>query len=139
MIVFCLPFTAQLSYFLKPFFSRCNSCKPSKSKKEHKKTHQSALEAVLAPKSSVSHDPTATPAANPEEEDEEGGEAGDMAKTEKQLTLESGGMLTAAATFCCGGPDSIQRGNKEYEHADKTEQQSYLERQLLGNHFIQEL
>uniref|UniRef100_A0A671QSC4 Oxidation resistance protein 1-like n=1 Tax=Sinocyclocheilus anshuiensis TaxID=1608454 RepID=A0A671QSC4_9TELE len=111
---------------------RCNSCKPSKSKKEHKKTHQSALQAVLAPKSSVSHDPTATPAANPEEEDGEGGEAGDMAETERQLTLESGGMLTAAATFCCGAPDSIQRGNKEYEHTDKTEQQSYLERQLLG-------
>ncbi|XP_016125336.1 oxidation resistance protein 1 isoform X2 [Sinocyclocheilus grahami] len=111
---------------------RCNSCKPSKSKKEHKKTHRSALEAVLAPKSSVSHDLTATPAANPEEEDGEGGEAGDMAETERQLTLESGGMLTAAATFCCGAPDSIQRGNKEYEHTDKTEPQSYLGGQLLG-------
>lgn len=60
-----------------------------------------------------------------------------MAEAERQLTLESGGMLTAAATFCCGGPDSVQRGNKEYEHTDKTEQQSYLERQLLGNYFVQ--
>ncbi|XP_043119259.1 oxidation resistance protein 1 isoform X1 [Puntigrus tetrazona] len=111
---------------------RCNRCKSSKIKEEHKKTHQSALDAVLAPKSSVSHDPNATLAANAEEEEEEGGEAGDMAETERQLTLQSGGMLTTAATFCCGGPDSIQRGSKEYEHTDKTEQQSYLERQLLG-------
>ncbi|XP_059376287.1 nuclear receptor coactivator 7 isoform X1 [Carassius carassius] len=107
---------------------RCNRCKPSESKKEHKKTHQSALEAVLAPKSSVSHGPT----KNPEEEDEEGGEAGDMAETERQLTSESGGMLTAAATFCCGGQDSILRGNKEYEHMEKAEPKSYLETQLLG-------
>lgn len=57
-----------------------------------------------------------------------------MAEAERQLTLESGGMLTAAAaTFCCGGPDSVQRGNKEYEHTDKSEQRSDLERQLLGN------
>lgn len=62
-----------------------------------------------------------------------------MAETERQLTLESGRMLTATATFCYGGPDSIQKGNKEYEHTDKTEPQSYLERQLLGNHFSQEL
>uniref|UniRef100_A0A671MMU1 Uncharacterized protein n=1 Tax=Sinocyclocheilus anshuiensis TaxID=1608454 RepID=A0A671MMU1_9TELE len=113
---------------------RFNSCKPSKSKKEHKKTHQSALEAAPAPKSFVSHDPTAISGANPEEEDEEGGEAGDMAKAERQLTLESGGMLTAAATFCCGGPDSVQRGNKAYGHTDRTKQQSYLERQLLGTY-----
>ncbi|KAK2878789.1 hypothetical protein Q8A67_019580 [Cirrhinus molitorella] len=111
---------------------RFNSCRPSKSKQEHKTSRQSALESVAAPKSSVSHDPTVTPGANPEKEDEEGGEAGDMAEAERQLTLESGGMLTAAATFCCGGPDSVQKGNKDYEHTDKTEQQSYLERQLLG-------
>lgn len=107
---------------------RCNSCKSSKNKTHnHKKTRQSALEAIPAPVSSISHDLT----LDAEEEDEVVGETGDMSETERQLTLESGGMLTAAAaTFCCGGPESVQIGNKE--HADKSEQQSYLERQLLG-------
>lgn len=78
--------------------------------------------------SSVSHDLTATPDAK--EEDEVVGETRDMSEAERQ----SGGMLTsAAATFCCGGPESVQRGNKEYEFRDKSEQRSYLERQLLGN------
>ncbi|XP_067311606.1 oxidation resistance protein 1 isoform X2 [Pseudorasbora parva] len=109
---------------------RCNSCKSSKNKTHsHKKTRQSALEAIPAPVSCISHDLTAT--LDAEKEDEVVGETGDMSEAERQLTLESGGMLTAAAaTFCCGGPDSVQRGNKE--HTDKSEQQSYLERQLLG-------
>lgn len=68
-----------------------------------------------------------------EEEDEVAGETGDMAEAERQLTLETRGMLTAAATFCCGGPDSVPTGSKEYEHTDKSEQRSDLERQLLGN------
>ncbi|XP_056120317.1 nuclear receptor coactivator 7 isoform X1 [Rhinichthys klamathensis goyatoka] len=107
---------------------RCNSCKSSKSKtNSHKKTRQSALEAIPAPVSSVSHDLTAT--LDAKEEDEVVGETRDMSEAERQ----SGGMLTsAAATFCCGGPDSVQRGNKEYEFRDKSEQRSYLERQLLG-------
>ncbi|XP_048047050.1 nuclear receptor coactivator 7 isoform X2 [Megalobrama amblycephala] len=111
---------------------RPKSCKSSKSKTHsHKKTCQSALEAIPAPESSISHDLTVT--LDAEEEDEVVGETGDMAEAERQLTLESGGMLTAAAaTFCCGGPDSVQRGNKEYEHTDKSEQRSDLERQLLG-------
>lgn len=127
----CTAHAAQthLSYFS----SRSNSCKSSKSKTHsHKKTCQSALEAIPAPESSISHDLTAT--LNAEEEDEVVGETGDMAEAERQLTLESGGMLTAAAaTFCCGGPDSVQRGNKEHEHTDKSEERSDLERQLLGN------
>ncbi|XP_042598220.1 oxidation resistance protein 1 isoform X1 [Cyprinus carpio] len=107
---------------------RCNSCKPSKSKKEHKKTHQSVLEAVLAPKSSVSHDPTPTPAANPEEEDEEGGEAGDMAETERQLTLESEQSYlerqllgTCAATSSSGVNGSLMfvRIRQKLQHAKK--------------------
>ncbi|XP_052386055.1 oxidation resistance protein 1 isoform X1 [Carassius gibelio] len=112
---------------------RFSSCKPSNTKKEHKKTHQAALEAAPAPpKCPVSHNTTTISAVNPEKEDEEGEEPGDMAKAERQVTLESGGMLTTAATFCCGGPDSAERGNKAYEHTDRTEPQSYLERQLLG-------
>lgn len=54
-------------------------------------------------------------------------ETGDMAEVERQLTLESGRILTAAATFCCGGPDG------EYEHSSRVEQQSGLDKQLLGN------
>ncbi|KAG1971864.1 nuclear receptor coactivator [Pimephales promelas] len=103
---------------------RFNSCKSSKSKtNSHKKTHQSALEAIPAPMSSVSHDLTAT--LDAKEEDEAVGETRDMSEAEEMLT-------SAAATFCCGGPDSVQRGNKEYEFCDKSEQRSYLERQLLG-------
>uniref|UniRef100_A0A8C1XTB9 Uncharacterized protein n=1 Tax=Cyprinus carpio TaxID=7962 RepID=A0A8C1XTB9_CYPCA len=107
---------------------RCNSCKPSKSKKEHKKTHQSVLEEVLAPKSSVSHDPTPTPAANPEEEDEEGGEAGDMAETERQLTLESEQSYlerqllgTCAATSSSGVNRSLMfvRIRQKLQHSKK--------------------
>lgn len=60
--------------------------------------------------------------AKVEKEDEEGGETGDMAEAERQLSLESGRILTAAATFCCGGPDG--------EH--RMEQQSCLDKQLLG-------
>lgn len=62
-----------------------------------------------------------------EKEDEEGMETGDMAEVERQLTLESGRILTAAATFCCGGPDG------EYEQRSRVEQQSGLDKQLLGN------
>ncbi|XP_051578251.1 nuclear receptor coactivator 7 [Myxocyprinus asiaticus] len=113
---------------------RFNICKPSKSKKHSQSqkqtkcsSHQSALE------SSVSHDLPATLSACAEEEDEEGGESGDMAETERQLTLESGGILTVAAdNFCCGGPDSVHRRNTEYEHTDRTKHQSCLHRQLLG-------
>lgn len=110
---------------------RCNSSKTSKSKTHsNKKPHHSALEDIPAP---ASCDPTAAPSAKAEVEDEESGETGDMAEAERQLTLQSGGMLTAAATFCCGGPDSVQRGNNPFEHSDKTQQQSYWERQLLAD------
>lgn len=114
-------------YFSKTTY-RCNNSKTSKSKTHsNKKPQQSALEDIAAPDS---RDPTAPPSLNAEIEDEESGETGDMAEAERQLTLQPGGMLTAAATFCCGGPDSVQRGNNPFEHSDKT-QQSYWERQLL--------
>ncbi|XP_052009487.1 nuclear receptor coactivator 7-like isoform X1 [Xyrauchen texanus] len=112
------------------------SCKPSKSKIHSQRqnqtkcsSHQSATDTVPAPESCVSHDLPAALGAIAEK----GEDPGDMAEAETQLTLESGGMLTAAAaTFCCGGPDSVHRGNTKYEHMDSTKPQSCLDRQLLG-------
>ncbi|XP_052002078.1 oxidation resistance protein 1 [Xyrauchen texanus] len=90
---------------------RFNIFKPSKSKKHSQSqkqtkcsSHQSALE------SSVSHDLLATLSVSAEEEDEEGGESGDMAETERQLTLESGGMQTAAADSYGPGTTTSRSG-----------------------------
>lgn len=82
------------------------------------------MDVIPTPEPSVLHDLPV--GAKVEKEDEEGGETGDMAEAERQLSLESGRILTAAATFCCGGPDG------EYEHRSRMEQQSCLDKQLLG-------
>lgn len=105
---------------------RCNSCKTSTQNQTKCSSRLSAIDAVPTPEPSVLHDLPVTLGVKTEKEDEEGGETGDIAEAEGQLSLESGRILTAAATFCCGGPDS------DYEHRSRMEQQSCLDKQLLG-------
>ncbi|TRY83466.1 hypothetical protein DNTS_016211, partial [Danionella cerebrum] len=91
--------------------------------------HQSALKVIPAPES---HDLTSHLPMNADKEDRDNGEPGNKAKTEMELTLETGGMLTAAATFCCGGPDSVARGKSENEHPDKSKQESKVQHGKKG-------
>ncbi|KAA0711135.1 Oxidation resistance protein 1 [Triplophysa tibetana] len=106
---------------------RFNSFKTSTQNQTKCSVRQPAIDAVPTPEPSTLHHLPVTLGTKAEKEDEEGTETGDMAEVERQLTLESGRILTAAATFCCGGPDG------EYEHRSTMEQQSGLDKQLLGS------
>ncbi|XP_056624038.1 nuclear receptor coactivator 7 isoform X2 [Triplophysa dalaica] len=84
---------------------RFNSFKTSSQNQTKCSVRLPAIDAVLTPEPSTLHHLPVTLGTKAEKEDEEGMETGDMAEVERQLTLESGRILTAAATFCCGGPD----------------------------------